>query len=107
MKFKKIFEEVINEKKNNIRWYIYKNYGSDKGIKIKEYKTFNKNIIQNDFDNALDDLEDGEELSFVKDDEKYIGDVIITVVKKNGKLKREITKGDRTFYTPYTKIDEF
>jgi uncharacterized membrane protein YheB (UPF0754 family) len=105
-KFSKNWDKKKNEKKSkesNIRWYIYKNYGSSKGFEIKEYKKFDKNIIQKDFDKALDDLEEGEDLSFIKDDEKYIGDVILTVIKKNGKLKKEVTKGTKTFYTPYDK----
>jgi len=100
------FDEFINEKqKPETRWYI--EHVDETGEEtIKEtFDEFDKNEIQKKFDEYVKKLKPDEELSFKKDDKKYVGEFILTVVNQDGKLMREVTKGSRTFYKPYKKFE--
>lgn len=93
--------KILTERKNLTKWYIthYDEDGDD--IKTIKYDIFNKDEIQKKFDSLAKKLKPDEELWFQKDDEKHIGDTIIVVVNRNGKLSREVTVGSKTLYKPY------
>jgi len=96
----KIFES-FKESQNKTIWYIVKWDIDGNTETLKTYLSFDKDAIQKEFDQFAMELEDDEELHFMKDDNKYIGEYILSVVKQKGQLKQEITKGNKTYYKKY------
>lgn len=84
-----------------VSWYIMKVDEDGEESYPHKYDNFDKNTIQKDFDNIVDNLTDEEEAHFMRDTKKYIGEYILSVVNQDGKLKREITKGSKIYYKPY------
>lgn len=105
MKHLKLFEEY-DEAKDQYKWYIEKDDENGDETIVAKYTTFDKEEIQKEFDKFADELKDGEELNFMKvntDKSKVGDDYILTVVNKNGKLFKEVTKGEKTYHKRYKK----
>jgi uncharacterized membrane protein YheB (UPF0754 family) len=100
-----IREEIKRLIENKTIWYIQK-WDEDGDEKtVNKYTTFDKNKIQKDFDKIAKSLKPEEEVHFMKDDSKYVGEYILSVVNLNGKLSREVTKGSKVYYRPYNIKD--
>lgn len=65
------------------------------------FLTFDKEKIQNIFDLKCLHLEEGEEVEYSKEDEKEFSPRMLVVTKKNGKLVKEVVKGNKVYYKSY------
>ena len=95
--------ESISENKNTKYYIEYEGVDDPFGKTIQSFDTFDKKKIEQVFNGAVKKYlkNEGDEIYFGKDDDKYIGDVLFTVELKNGKPMTQITKGSKTYYRPF------
>lgn len=72
-------------------------------LEEQSFVEYNKDVIQKTFDNLVSNLQNGQSVEYSRDTEKYIGDIVLTVVKKNNKLFREVVKGDKVYLKAYKR----
>jgi hypothetical protein len=102
---KKIFEsfkDSINENKYD-QWYIEKWDKDGESETLKRYNDYDEKKIKSDFYELVTQLKPGEELHYMRDDKKYLGKFLLSIVNKNGVLKREVIKGSKTLYYDWDK----
>lgn len=71
-------------------------------INCTTFKKFDKQLIQSEFDKQALSLSEGEEVEYMKETAKEFCPGMLVVVRKNGELKREVIKGSKCYYKPYT-----
>lgn len=86
----------------NKTWFIYKTSNEVEDELLLETKVFNKEELQQKFDEIASQLVDGEEVEFGTSCDKWCYAPILTVVHRNGGLKREVAKGNRVLYYSYS-----
>ena len=70
-------------------------------IKTIKFDTFDKEKIEKTFLEFAKELGEGFELDYWKEDESSPYISLLTVTMKNGRVVREIYKGDRTYYAKF------
>ncbi len=96
--YPKAIDESANESKDN-KYFItlYKADDDFGGDVIRVFDEFDKKKIEGIFTAHTRKMEEGDELEF----SKGLGDVILTVEKKDGKIMTQVTKGSKTYYKPF------